>query len=114
MKVNIETVLKNFDGTELLYKEGVPASLRLIIIDALLVPPKPPSVLSAMDSITRFEFARRVFNAKEGELVEMSVEEIALLKMLIAAAFAAPLFVGQACMVLENPNAAQQQKEEVK
>ena len=104
MKIDFSRELLALDGTNLLYDPERLATLKLLAVHALTVAPPPgprgvPEPLSQVESFTRFCFAREIFSTT-GPL-EVTSEQITLLKDLIAANFPQPLFAGQAIEMLE-------------
>ncbi len=103
MQRNFTTPIKNLDGRPL--KEGDrEVTLASIAVNALLTPYEDERNLSGDDKVKRFKLAQAIHDA-QGE-IEVTVEQVALLKSLIAKAYT-PLIVGQAWAVLES-EAAQQ------
>ncbi len=97
MKRNMTAVLTTLTGMPI--KDGE-ASLTLgaVATNALLMPYEDERNLSGDDKVKRFKLAQRIHDA-QGE-VDISSEEITLLKSLIAKAYT-PLVVGRAFAILE-------------
>jgi len=95
----------------ILFKMGGPFTLRKICVDVLIASPPElddrtgrPRVLSSDKKIKRYELLRRIHDT-DG-LVELSAEEITLLKSLINRKHENPLYVGQAFDILDPMESA--------
>lgn len=105
MKIDFHSVITNYDGEPVLLRPEVPATLRLLAIEALMAPPPAadphgrPNPLSVDDVLRRDVLARRI-HAEPG-LLDIKSEDVALIKRQIALHFA-PIAVAQACRLLEG------------
>lgn len=97
MKRNFSAVLKTIEGAPIA-KNGKPFTLLNVAIEALLAAFDDEVSLSGEQKLARYNLALRIQNS-DG-VVEMTVEEVAQLKMLIGKAFA-PLVVGQSYLLLD-------------
>lgn len=98
MQRNFTAPIKNLDGKPL--KEGDrEVTIGSIAVNALLTPYEDERNLSGDDKVKRFRLAQSIHDA-DGE-IEVTVEQVALLKSLIAKAYS-PLIVGQAWAILET------------
>ena len=100
MYVNIDQSFKNVDGTNLVdvdTKEVV--KLKPVIVNALLGMFKDEEQLSGGEKLERWQLAIKINNA-DGD-IELSAEEISLIKLLIGKMFTT-IIVGQAFEMLEN------------
>lgn len=102
MKRNFNVVLKTLKGEPLKeqYEDTVrDVTLASIATNALLANYEDEKNLSGDDKVKRFKLAQQI-NDADGE-VEVTAEQISLLKMLIAKGYS-PLVVGQAYDILEG------------
>lgn len=93
MKLDVTPSIKNIDGSPL----SDAAQLRTVIVNALLATFPDELNLSGEDKIKRYELALAV---QGNDVVSLKVEDAALVKKLVAKAFA-PLVVGQVWRALE-------------
>jgi len=102
MKVDVNVVLKTLDGKGLKDNDGndnvVDATLKMAIINALLSPVQKES---GVDKVNKYELAKRVYSTTVDELVELSAEDITLIKNRIGEVYP-PLIVGQIYNLLEQ------------
>jgi len=99
MKINVDQVLKNLDGSNLkdsVNGEVVDAILQTALINAILAPSKDDN---GVTKIQKYELARKIY--KGGE-VELTSEEITVCKKAVEATYPSPLIVGQVVEMLEN------------
>lgn len=104
MKINVNQVLKNFNGSVL--KEAIPGggteeiTLGVVCTNAALSfnPQKP---VPGTEKIKGYEIARKIYIAKESGEVELTAEEISYLKRYIGELFA-PIVVGLVYELLEG------------
>lgn len=97
MKRNTTAAIKTLTGEPI--KDGqADLTLGAVATNALLMPYEDERNLSGDEKVKRFKLAQRIHDAA-GE-VDISAEEITLLKSLIAKAYTA-LVVGQAYAILE-------------
>jgi hypothetical protein len=89
---------KNLMGQEIT-QEGAVLTLGKVAINALVAVYQDEANLSGEDKVKRWELALRIKGAKNG--LELTVEEIALIKKLIAKAYG-PIICGPAWIYLEN------------
>lgn len=102
MKRNLNIVLKTLDGEPL--KEDNNGTVRDVLlsrlaVNALLVNYPDEQSLSGEEKVKRFKLAQQI-NDADGD-VEITAEQVALLKSLIAKGYT-PLVVGQAYEILEG------------
>lgn len=97
MRLDFSTTLLGLDGKPL--KEG-DKEVRLgeFCATALLTPYQDEKELSGDEKVKRFKIAEKIYNGGEQDL---TIEEAALLKKLVAKAFA-PLIVGRIYGLLES------------
>lgn len=93
-----ETALTIVDGKQLPVDR--PLTLASIAVNALLAPYEDERGLSGDEKVRRYKLAQAIHAAPTVE-VEVSAEQIAMLKSLIAKSYA-PLVVGQAYALLEE------------
>jgi len=102
MKVDVNVVLKTLDGKGLKDNDGndnvVDATLKMAIVNALLSPVQNES---GIEKVKKYELAKRAYNTTNDELVELSAEDITLIKNRIGEVYP-PLIVGQAYDLLEQ------------
>jgi hypothetical protein len=100
MQVNFDQKLLNLDGTEVVNpNDKEPTLLRGIAVTALLAQFEDERSLSGEDKLKRWELALKIKNGEDP--IELSVEEISLVKKLIGKGFVV-LVVGQAWKMLEG------------
>jgi len=87
------------DGEVLLNVKNKPATMRGVIVDALLGTYQSEPNLSGEDKLKRFELAVRL--KAEDNPVDLSIEELQLAKQLIGKGYA-PLISGQVWQMLEG------------
>jgi DUF1365 family protein len=97
MKVNFDKVLVNIDGVELLAADDKPATLRGVVVDALLAVFQDEQHLSGEEKLKRYLLAEKVFKGAS----DVGIEDVTLIKKLIGKAFN-PLIVGQTWQILEG------------
>lgn len=85
-------VMKDFDEN----KEAVDATLRLVIVNALLATTKKQE--SGVEKVRKYELAKKAYQNDE---VELTAEDITLIKNQIGEVFPA-VVVGQCFEMLEN------------
>lgn len=101
MKVDFSQGFKDLDGRILVEPPGgKPITLRTLAVNVLMATFEDEKNLSGEEKVKRYETALMVHNSKD-EPVEMSVEDVALIKRLIGKSYG-PLFVGQAWKMLEG------------
>lgn len=102
MKRNLNVVLKTLDGQPLKEDHNGAVSdvlLSRLAVNALLVNYPDEQSLSGEEKVKRFKLAQQI-NDADGD-VEVTAEQVALLKSLIAKGYT-PLVVGQAYEILEG------------
>lgn len=107
MKRNFDFVFKNLNGTEL--KDGDAAvagldaalSIKTAAVNSLMSTFEADRNLSGDEKLKRYQLAVKINGGGE---VDLTAEEIALLKLLIGRAYP-PLVVGQAYLLLEKDEA---------
>ena len=102
MKIDFTQKLTTLDGNAMKDVDGkgdaVDATLKLAVVNALLAPQKEQE--SGVDKIKKYELAKMVFKA-EGE-VDVTAEDITLIKKAVEKAFPSPIIVGQVNEMLEK------------
>lgn len=93
MKVDFNYVIRDLKGEAVMDGKDE-FTLKNVACNALLMPYPDEQQLSGTDKYRRFKLADKI-SAANGEAVDLSVEEVADLKKLIAKAFS-PLVVGRA------------------
>lgn len=95
MLVNVDVNLKNMDGQVMKDNDGagnaIDATLKLAIVNAILVPAQQGKQESGVDKVTKYELAKKVFAGGE---VELDEKEITLIKDKVGEVYP-PLIVGQ-------------------
>jgi len=117
MKVKLNTELKDFEGNAMVFavaiagqpatdtqpavkaQPAVNATLGKMMIESLLVTFKDEENLSGEEKLKRWQLAIKIKNAEV--TVEMTVEEIALVKKLVGKAYST-IIVGQVWELLEG------------
>ncbi len=103
MKVKVNVTLKTIDGNEMKDVDGegkaVDATLKLAIVNALLAPAQNEK---GVDKVRTYELAKKVYSVDGDELVELSAEDITLIKEKVGETFPSPLVVGQVFDLLEQ------------
>ncbi len=99
MKIDFDKVLNDLSGKPLVGEDadnGV--SLKLICINALIIPYSDESGLSGEDKFARYKLAQKIHPGGEQTITS---EEASLLKKLIGKGYG-PLIVGQAYGLIEK------------
>lgn len=105
MKIEFNRGLKKLDGKDLMQplpngtETKDPATLKSVTTNALLANFSDELTLPGSEKADRYNLAMRI-NASLGA-IEVSIEELALIKKLIGKGFG-PLYVGQAYLMLET------------
>lgn len=113
MKVNVRYKFKDLTGKVIKDPEGNPFELKTVINNVLLAldPPqasgRSAEQTSGDEKARRYMLAVKVYGAKD--FVELSVEDVAMIKDLIGKT-QAPLVVGQAYEVLEGKHKIVEEK----
>ena len=89
----------DLDGKAVNSLDGKPATVRGVVIEALLATFNDEAQLSGEEKLKRWELASKIKNSADP--VELTVEEISLAKRLVGKAYG-PLIVGQTWKVLEG------------
>lgn len=100
MNIDFSTIIKNLDDTPI-QEEGKSITLSIVVCNALLASYPDEQGLSGEEKVKRFRLAEI---ASKGNSNNLSVENIALIKRLVAKAFG-PLVVGRVYSILD-PEAA--------
>jgi len=100
MKVDFSEVLKALDGNDICISpdSNVSATLKEVSVIALMSSYEDERNLPGEQKFERWRLANKIHG---GDVVELSIEEVALLKKLIGKAWG-PLVVGQAWTLLER------------
>ena len=101
MKIDFNVKFKTFDGQDIIMRDK-PATLKDISVESLMSLLEEEKNLSGEEKLKRYELALKI---KDGGIIDISVEDIALVKKLIGKMFT-PLIVGQAWKNLEGGNNA--------
>lgn len=104
MKINLDTKLVNVSTGDLIQwdeKKGESATLKKILIEALSAPMKDPS---PVDLVKNYDLAKKIVKAKEP--VDLTSEQITLLKVLVATRFPVPFIAGAVFEALEGESDA--------
>ncbi len=96
MKVPFETMITDFDGT-VLKMDGKDMTLKSLSVAALGAQFPDERDLKGEEKIKRFDLALRIYQGVD----DLKVEEIALIKSLVAKAFSV-VVVGRAWKLLEG------------
>jgi hypothetical protein len=103
MKIDVTQTLKTISGESLkdVDEKGsaIDATLKLAIVNSLLSPNSQEQE-SGVDKIKRYELAKMVYKA-DGE-VDLTAEDITLIKVAVNKTFPAPIIVGQIYELLEK------------
>jgi len=91
--------LLDLEGKNLSGVDGKPATICSVSIEALLATYKNEVSLSGEDKLKRWELAVKLRSVTD--TVELTVEEVALIKNLVGKAYG-PVIVGQTWKVLEG------------
>lgn len=101
MKVNFSQEMYDLDGKKLVEPPmSRPVTLRTLAVNVLMAAFEDEKHLSGEEKVKRYDMALLVHNSKD-DLIDMSIEDVALIKRLIGQAYG-PLLVGQAWKMLEG------------
>ena len=98
MLVNVNQVLKTIEGEamkDMVDGQAVDATVKMALINAILSPVQKEN---GVDKVKKYELAKKIHNSTG--LVDLSAEEIALLKKLIGEIYP-PITVGQSYGILD-------------
>ncbi len=102
MQIDFSRVLVGYNGQPLADGE-TPISLGLIACNAVTAP-IPGETLTGVQKVERVELARRIHRGMAGKAtIAVTVEEVALLKQTINAAYPTPILVAAAWELLDPP-----------
>jgi hypothetical protein len=113
MEVKLNTILKDLDGKDIIFTQGVPATkdtkevpavyatVGKMTIEALMATYKDEENLSGEDKLKRWQLAVRVKNSSATGTIQMTAEEVSLVKKLIGKAYGI-MIVGQVWELLEG------------
>lgn len=99
MLVDFGKEFKDLDGNKIANIPGKTSTLKEVVIEALLAVFEDEKNLTGDEKLKRWELAKRVKSASG--VLELSVEEVALIKKLIGKGYGV-LVVGQAFSMLEG------------
>lgn len=99
MQVDLNRKLIDFRGNTILDQDGSPMTLRKAASFALVATLAGDERASLDDKLNRETLAARLW---QGEVLELTVEQAALVKSRINATFPSPLLVGAAVRALEG------------
>ncbi len=97
MKLDLSANLKSFDGKVLDAPDGKPATLKSVLIEALMAVFNDEQTLSGEEKLKRYLLAERVYKGES----DFAHNEIALMKVLVGKAYSA-IIVGQVWKMLEG------------
>ncbi|WP_156419250.1 hypothetical protein [Aureimonas sp. AU12] len=108
MKRDFRIALYTFSGAPMSLRndaEGqpVPATVGDIAIEALTSPKienGQPQTMTGIDHVKAYSLAQRIFEATDD--VELTVEEVMLIKTRVSEHYVQPLLVGQVLLLLED------------
>ena len=108
MLVDFKPLLKTLEGREMNLgrdPEGkiIPATLGNVAIGAIVAPVEVNGQAQALEgliAVERYNLANRIYEATEP--LDLTVEEVALIKKRIAENYTTPLVVGQAWKMIEG------------
>ena len=101
MKIDMNQTITNFDGTVLKDEQGREHTLGTICIIGLLnTPVKPGTKDEGTIKYERYKLAKKIDDLETAEM-ELSVEDVVMLKQIISEKFAT-IVVGQALDMLEG------------
>ena len=104
MKIDVTQKLLTIDGSAMKDMDSkgdaVDATIKLAMVNALLAPTPQGEQETGVDKIKKYELAKMIYKA-EGE-VDITVEDISLIKKAVEKAFPSPIIVGQVNELLEK------------
>ena len=100
MKVDFNRVLYGLDGKPLLTPEGNELTLRKVCSDALVIGLESDRETSGEEKLKRYLLGVDIYSSIYP--LDVTVEQIALIKKLIEKGFPSPLVSGQAWKMLEE------------
>lgn len=106
MQLDVTQILYDLDNEAMKNPKGNVATLRWICCEALLSPHPKEQDLDQLEKVKRFQLAKRI---SKDDKVELSVDELALLKRLVGQGFP-PLVVGLVCEMVEKAKPAEESK----
>ena len=102
MKIDFTQTLKMISGEVMKdmneKNEAVDATIKMAVVNALLAPQKEED--TGINKIKKYELAKMVYNS-EGE-VDVTAEDITMIKKAVEKAFPSPMIVGQVNEMLEK------------
>lgn len=99
MKVNVDKVLLDLEGKEILRSDNSPMKIKELVIQSLTILNKDDEKMTGDERYKLFDIAQRI--TKDASSVDLKSEEIALIKQRIGVMFQ-PLVVGRVYDVLEG------------
>jgi hypothetical protein len=96
MKIDLTQELKDFDGKVIPSASGKPATVKGVVIDALIATYQDEANLGGEEKLKRWELASKI---NKGDF-DLTAEDIVLAKKLVGKAYG-PLVVGQVWNILE-------------
>ncbi len=96
MKINTQSVMKNFDGSEIKDRDK-PVTLRSVCVNALTVPEAPGAAVSGEEKLKRYMLAQRIYGEDE---VDLTAEQVTLIKTLVSVSYGA-IVSGQVWLLLD-------------
>ena len=118
MKIDVGIPLQALCGAELRDNQGNVLTLQKVMVEALFGLYPNYENINLQEKLARYNIAKRVFECKRiNNIVELSLQEINVIKVLIGYAFP-PLIVGRAIeeldmFILEDEMVKRQQKPDI-
>ena len=101
MKIDLTKVLKTIDGDVICDQEKNHLTLKRVIVNALLIPSDPRDKKLTGDEMLQLYLLADKINKCQSE-IDLSTEEIVLIKSKIAAVYVSPIICGQSWEMLEG------------
>ena len=98
MNLNVATVLFDLEEEPMKTPKGKDATVRFVFCEALILPSQKEGEIEGQEKARRFALAQKI--AASQETVDLSVDDVALLKKLIGNGFPV-LVVGQVYRLIE-------------
>lgn len=104
MKIDLTTVIQEFDGTTVKYKKspedsGIDLTLKIVLVDAIKAGDRTPNQ-EPTENVKLYRLGRTVWEAQDE--VELTAAEIVTVQKLICSYWGSPVVKGQACELLDN------------
>ena len=102
MKIDFTQTLKMISGEVMKdmneKNEAVDATIKMAVVNALLAPQKEED--TGINKIKKYELAKMIYKAEEE--VDVTAEDITMIKKAVEKAFPSPMIVGQVNEMLEK------------